>query len=60
MYKLLSGHVHASSPVVAGDDVVITEDPLNREQMRALGCLAEHINVPYRLVYTKELEMPTP
>lgn len=60
IYRALSGHIHAYSPVVVGDVVTITEGPLNREQMRALACLAERIHVPYKLEYIKEPEMPTP
>ena len=52
LYQQFSGDVRA--PVILDENIILAEATINREQMAALACVAEHFDIPYRLKYIKE------
>ena len=51
LYNQLPGHGDVIQDFVA---IRILQGPLDREQMAALACVAEHYGVEYELLYTKD------
>ena len=56
MHKQLSGHIHG--PIMDAFIVTIPEGSLDKVQMEALACVAEHFNIAYEMKYAREPTAP--
>ena len=52
MFKQLSGHVPGA--ITPGDPIVLSEGPINKEQMEALQCVANARSIRVALVYMSQ------
>lgn len=51
-FKQLAGHVHGT--ITPGDPIVLSEGPINKEQMEALQCVANARSIMVTLEYMSQ------